>query len=226
MSKIPLSLKRLVPGAVSLSMLLLIPVLASAQALRPGFPPYSTPPLLNNGSLLTTLNPNVFLPNQLPYLYIAAISEDCRLNRNGVPIPPTRLAAAECAGMAGGGGGGGAAPITPTAMALAALNPSAWAFNPGVNIFPPSAAGNNFSRGGYRPTYDPLAYARARRYVLPPQAPSLEGSFPLDAGFGSAVMPYSPYANSPFFTGLNWPQNSAESLNYAMGSFDGFGDTP
>ncbi len=55
------------------------------------FPPAPPIPMLNNGSLQTTANPNGALPNQVPFIYIAALPQDCRLNNNGVFVWEPRL---------------------------------------------------------------------------------------------------------------------------------------
>lgn len=55
------------------------------------FPPAPQIPLLNNGSLQTTANPNSALPSQVPYIYIAGMAQDARLNNNGVFIWQPRL---------------------------------------------------------------------------------------------------------------------------------------
>jgi hypothetical protein len=55
------------------------------------FPPSPQIPILNNGSLQTTANPNTGLPGQLPFAFIAALPQDCRLNLNGVQVWEPRL---------------------------------------------------------------------------------------------------------------------------------------
>jgi hypothetical protein len=54
--------------------------------LRPASGPFFRPTvaLLNNGSLQTSANPNAKLPNQIPFIYIAAMPLGDRLGNNGV----------------------------------------------------------------------------------------------------------------------------------------------
>jgi hypothetical protein len=60
-------------------------------------PPRQVTPLLNNGSLYTFFNPTFQAPSQLPYAYIAAPPQDCRLYNNGATLMPEhRLMASLC----------------------------------------------------------------------------------------------------------------------------------
>jgi hypothetical protein len=55
------------------------------------FPAAPNIPQLNNGSLQTTPNPNSATPGQPAFLYTASMSQDARLNLNGVQVWAPRL---------------------------------------------------------------------------------------------------------------------------------------
>jgi hypothetical protein len=55
-------------------------------------PEKATAPLLNNGSLQVSINPNPNLPNSIPFTFMAALPLGDRLGKNGVVFDPELLA--------------------------------------------------------------------------------------------------------------------------------------
>ncbi len=86
-----------------------VPLRGSRNANAPGLavlPGKPLIPLLNNGSLQISPNPNPQFPNALPFTYIAALPLGDRLMMNGIQADPDLLPQALGGGGMGGGPGG------------------------------------------------------------------------------------------------------------------------